>query len=60
MGKCIANYYRNNAVVTHKPLVCVGGFGSPACVHLKNCQAKHKKMPVIVRKLCENQMSWGL
>jgi len=41
MGKCRMKEYRTNEVIdkTGAPLICVGGFGQPACKYYKECRA---------------------
>jgi hypothetical protein len=37
MNECKAGIFKTNAVITHNPLVCYGGFGQSSCEHLDSC-----------------------
>lgn len=41
MGECKAGIYKDNSVVTHCPLVCLGGLGQPPCQYLDECANEH-------------------
>jgi len=43
MGECKKGIYKDNFVVTRKPLMCYGGFGQPKCEYVKECFKEHKK-----------------
>jgi hypothetical protein len=37
MNECKAGIFKTNYVVTHRPLVCLGGFGRLPCEYLESC-----------------------
>jgi len=41
MKECRLGIYRDNSVVTHKPIMCFGGFGQPACKYIKECTSEN-------------------
>jgi len=41
MGECYKGTYKTNAIVTHSPLICFGGFGQPQCEYVEKCATEN-------------------
>jgi len=50
MKECRKNIYKDNTVVTHGALLCLGGFGQPACFFLPRC-LEENNMKIINGKI---------